>query len=107
MRQITQKQSDEFLKRFTKAIIKLGAIQTKADREDVRTFELNTRIGKLTISVDFKQSYGFWAWSRFANAEEAWKVFGHHKYNFCGTRSNKETIKEVVEQAIEHFKRAL
>lgn len=107
MRQITQKQSDEFLRRFTKAILELGATQTSSKQQDKFTFELNTRVGKLSITVYFTQSYGFWAWSRFEDWEKAKKEFSHWKYNFCGTRSNKETIKEVVEQAMEHFKRAL
>ena len=107
MRQITQKQSDEFLKRFTKGILEMGATQIKPDLQDRFTFELKTRIGRLVINIDFKQNYGFWAWSKFDDVELASIVFGHWKYNFCCSRANKETIKEVVEQAMEHFRMTL
>jgi len=86
MKTITPKQSEAFVKGVCKGLLEIGAKKIKDKISTFRTFELDTIVGKLTISVDTDNLHCFTVFSRFENVDKAKEKFDCNpysgKYNF-------------------------
>lgn len=110
MKAITKKQSKEFTETFCKMIQAIGAkLLHNIDFSSMHTFELNTRVGLLTISLPKEQTICYTVFSCFEENERASKEFT------CNSHSGKYNVhlsatalpEKMAEIALDVFKATL
>lgn len=89
MSKITKKQAIEFNEKFTSGILALGAKSITPHTDSFTSFEMETKVGRLTMNLCKEQTYCFTIFSRFEDVNRAKLRFGCNpysgKYNFHGT----------------------
>jgi hypothetical protein len=101
MKTITKKQSQIFVDKLCAKLIEVGAKKVKDTISTFRKFELETIVGKLTISVDTDNIYCYTMFSRFEDIARAKVKFTCNpysgKYNTHVGKSDGMTPEKAVE----------
>ena len=107
MKNITKKQSKEFVNGVCKGLLEIGATKVKDKIDTFRSFELDTIVGKLKINVDTDNVYCFTVFSRFEDVEKAKQKFDCNpysgKYNFHRSKSDLFSMEQMIEFALMKF----
>jgi hypothetical protein len=108
----TKAQQKKFVKGVKAGLLEMGAVMLPESkyRKEITEFELETIVGKLTITLRDDQSFLFMVFSRFENVDKAKHKFNCNqysgKYNFSQTLRHT-TVEQSIEFALMHFECAL
>jgi hypothetical protein len=88
MRDVTPKQGKLFVEKICKLLLEAGAKEVEPLISSHRDFEIETKVGKLEISIEKEQKTCFTVFARFDDPKRA-SVYGCNphsgKYNFFMT----------------------